>query len=860
MTRNLALPDQNDPGAGHARMLDSLFALTRRVADPAEVMRLTARLLGQHLGVSRCAYAHVDADQDHFDLFGDYNDGVQSIVGRHAFSDFGETVRDLMRADLPYINHDVDSDPRTAGSDLSAYRATRIQAVICVPLHRDGRFVAGMAVHQDRPRVWQDDEIALMLTVVARCWESLERLRTERALRDAHQRLSLALAAGELGDWSWDARTDQMVLSATAARLYGQDPGSSWTRTAMRRLLHRDDRERARLAAVQATVQGGLYDIEYRLALAEGVRWLSVQGKPTYGADGQPAGMIGVVRDVTGRRLAEERARNEAHMLELLNQTGAALAGELDLDALLQRVTDAATQLTGARFGAFFYNGTDDQGEAYLLYALSGAPRTAFERLGHPRPTVLLDPTFRGGPPIRSDDILADPRYGQWAPHHGMPPGHLPVRSYLAVAVSSRTGQVFGGLFFGHPEPGRFDERAERLAVGVAGQAGIAIDNARLYADAQRASALKDEFLATLSHELRTPLSAILGWVHILRRRYPDATGDLAKGIDVIERNARAQSQLVGDLLDMSRIVSGKLQLDLAPVAVQGCIEAALETVRPLAEAAGVRIDTWFEPATGVVLADAVRLQQVVWNLVANAVKFTPRGGQVAVRMVADADALRIDVQDTGIGIAAEFLPHIFDRFRQADGTITRRFGGLGLGLAIVRQLVELHGGSVQASSPGEGQGSCFVVRLPLLAADGVPARPAFAAAAPTSTELAGVRVLIVDDEADARELHQRMLVDAGAQVQVADCAEAALAAIVRTRPQVLVSDIGMPHVDGYELLRRVRALGAAQGGDLPAIALTAFARAQDRVRALRAGFRAHVAKPLEPAELVALVASAVGR
>ncbi|WP_082551245.1 GAF domain-containing hybrid sensor histidine kinase/response regulator [Pseudorhodoferax sp. Leaf265] len=860
MTRTLATPELPDPGAGHAQMLDELFELTKRVADPAEVMRLTARLLGQHLHASRCAYAHVDADQDHFDLFGDYNDGVPSIVGRYAFSDFGMQVRDLMRADLPYINHDVDSDPRTAGTDLSAYRATRIQAVICVPLHRDGRFVAGMAVHQDRPRVWRDEEIALMLTVVARCWESLERLRTERALRDANQRLSLALAAGELGDWSWDAGTDRMTLSAAAARLYGLEPGSSWTRSAMRRLLHRDDREPARLAAAHAAAQRGLYDIEYRVPRPEGLRWVSVQGKPTYGADGRLAGMIGVVRDITARRLAEERARNEAQTLELLNQTGAALAGELEIDALLQRVTDAATQLTGARFGAFFYNGTDDQGEAYLLYALSGAPREAFEKLGHPRPTTLFGPTFRGGAPIRCDDILVDPRYGQWRPHHGMPAGHLPVRSYLAVAVTSRTGQVFGGLFFGHPEPGRFDARAERLAVGIAAQAGIAIDNARLYADVQRASALKDEFLATLSHELRTPLSAILGWVHLLRRRYPDAAGDLAKGIAVIERNARAQSQLVDDLLDMSRIVSGKLQLDLQPVAPLGCIEAAIETVRPAAEAAGVRIETRLDPGAGVVSADAVRLQQVVWNLVANAVKFTPRGGLVSVQLVAEGEALRIVVQDSGIGIAPAFLPHIFDRFRQADGSITRRFGGLGLGLAIVRQLVELHGGSVQASSAGEGQGSCFVVRLPLQAAGQLPALQVFAPLPPASTELAGLCVLVVDDEADARELLQRMLADAGAQVLVADSAQAVLQAIARERPQVLVSDIGMPLVDGYELLRRVRALGPAQGGNLPAIALTAFARAEDRVRALKAGFRAHVAKPVEPAELVATIASAAGR
>ncbi|WP_326538857.1 hybrid sensor histidine kinase/response regulator [Pseudorhodoferax sp.] len=856
------MPDSTptSPSEQRLRFLDALAELTKASDTPATVMLLTARMLGQHLGASRCAYAHVDADQDHFEVIGDYSDGVASIVGRYAFSDFGTAVRDLMRADCPYVNDDVDRDARTAGSDLSAYRSTRIQSVICLPLHRGGRFVAAMAVHQDRPRHWLPDEVALVQTVVARCWESLERLRAELALRDANQRLSLALAAADLGDWSWDAATDRMALSPTAARLYGLPADVQTTRSAMRRLLHPQDREPARLAALAAIEGHGLYEIEYRVGQGEAVRWIAVQGKPTFAADGSWSGMIGVARDVTARRLADERARNEAQTLELLNQTGAALAAELDLDALLQRVTDAATQLTGARFGAFFYNGTDEQGEAYLLYTLSGAPREAFEKLGHPRPTALFGPTFRGGPPIRSHDILADPRYGQWAPHHGMPPGHLPVRSYLAVAVVSRTGQVFGGLFFGHPEPGRFDERAERLAVGIAGQAGIAIDNARLYADVQRASALKDEFLATLSHELRTPLSAILGWVHILRRRYPDAAGDLAKGIAVIERNARAQNQLVDDLLDMSRIVSGKLQLELQPTAPQGCIEAAIETVRPAAEAAGVRIHSALDPVAGMVAADPVRLQQVVWNLVSNAVKFTPRGGVVTVRLAAEGPALQITVQDSGIGIAPAFLPYIFDRFRQADGSITRRFGGLGLGLAIVRQLVELHGGSVQASSAGEGQGSCFVVRLPLQAQAVPSPLQAFVVPPLASTELAGLCVLVVDDEADARELLQRMLADAGAQVLVADGAEAALQAVAGSRPQVLVSDIGMPQVDGYALLRQVRALGPAQGGDLPAIALTAFARAEDRVRALRAGFRAHVAKPVEPAELVATIASAAGR
>ena len=851
----MSLPSPISPSEQRLLFLDALAELTKGAESPGTFMTLTARLLGQHLVVNRCAYAHVQDDQDHFELIGDYAAGVDSMVGRHAFSDFGPVVRELMRADQPFINDDVDRDPRTAGTDLAAYRAARIQAVICLPLHRDGRFVAAMAVHQDQPRHWLPDEIALVQTVVARCWEALERLRAERALREAHQRLSLALAAADLGDWSWDAVTDQMTMSEAASRLYGLAPGSTWTRSGMRHLLHRDDREPARLAALHAAQTRTMYDVEYRILLPGGLRWVAVQGRPTYAPDGALTGMIGVLRDITERRAAQESAHNEAQTLELLNQTGAALAAELDLEALLQRVTDAATQLTGARFGAFFYNGTDEQGDAYLLYALSGAPKEAFERFGHPRPTALFGPTFNGGAPIRCDDVLQDPRYGQWGPHHGMPPGHLPVRSYLAVPVTSRTGAVFGGLFFGHPEPGMFTERAERLAVGIAGQASIAIDNARLYADVQRASALKDEFLATLSHELRTPLSAILGWVHILRRKYPAAEAELRKGMDVIERNARAQTQLIEDLLDMSRITSGKLALQLQPVDPLSFVEAALETVRPTAQASGVAIECALDAAAGRVAGDPVRLQQVVWNLLSNAVKFTPRGGTVQLRMARVDDCVEITVADTGIGIRPEFLAHIFDRFRQGDGSITRRFGGLGLGLSIVRQLVELHGGSVRASSAGEGAGSSFVVRLPTQAVAGQVDR-ADAAPPSASAELAGLRVLVVDDEADARELLQLLLADYGAQVRLADGAEAALQAIAAWQPDVLVSDIGMPIVDGYELLRQVR----AQGATLPAIALTAFASADDRVRALRAGFRAHVSKPVEPAGIVATIASAAGR
>ena len=603
--------------------------------------------------------------------------------------------------------------------------------------------------------------------------------------------------------------------------------------------------------------------------------WLSSKA-PLLDGKGEVVGLIGASVDITERRREQERARIQAEMVDLLNQTGALLAAELNLDVLLQSVTNAATKLTGARFGAFFYSGHDEQGEAFTLYSLSGAPREAFDLFGHPRPTPIFEPTFHGGPPMRLDDVTKDPRYGHWAPHYGMPAGHLPVRSYLSVSVTSRQGEVLGGLLFGHPEPGVFSERSESLAVGIAAQAGVAIDNARLYAeaqraakertllleseraaraDAERASTLKDEFLATLSHELRTPLSAILGWTHLLRKKV-STDPVVAKGIDVIERSTRVQTQLIEDLLDMSRITSGKLRLDLQPIAPLTFVQAAMDSVRHVAEAARVQVLLEVDDALPVVNGDSARLQQVVWNLLSNAIKFSPAGGNVVVRLEGSDNQVRLDVSDSGVGIPSEFLPFVFERFRQADGSTTRKFGGLGLGLSIVRHLVDLHGGTVVARSGGKGRGAGFLVSLP---AHG--GANAFGASLPENAvqhvdaDLRGVKVMVVDDEPDVLELLGRVLAEANAEVTSLNHAEQALRSFAQARPDVLVSDIGMPDVDGYELLRRLRQAQAGDVAPVPAIALTAFARPEDRKRALDAGFAAYLSKPVEPHELLAEVA-----
>jgi PAS domain S-box-containing protein len=591
---------------------------------------------------------------------------------------------------------------------------------------------------------------------------------------------------------------------------------------------------------------------------------------PIRADDGEPIGTIIEVQDVTEQNRQQRSAKAEAELLEVLNKTATLIGGELNLERLLQGVTDSATQLTGAQFGAFFYQGTDSQGEALTLYTLSGAPREAFERFGHPRPTPVFEPTFRGGAAVRIDDVQKDPRYGQWGPHHGMPKGHLPVRSYLAVTVMSRQGQVIGGLFFGHPQPGMFSERSERLATGIAAQAAVAIDNARLYADAQRlgqertqlleseraaraeaerASTLKDEFLATLSHELRTPLSAILGWAHILRRKLGNDPS-VSQGIDVIERSTRVQTQLIEDLLDMSRITSGKLRLDTQPLAPVTFVQAAIDSVRPAAETVGVGISLELDDTVSAVSGDQSRLQQVIWNLLTNAIKFSPIRSEIQVRISGCDDKVNIEVIDQGVGISPDFLPHVFERFRQADGSTTRKYGGLGLGLSIVRHLVDLHGGEIEAFSEGEGTGAKFVVRLPALSMN--PHTGGATAPPPTDVELDGLSIMIVDDEPDVLELLRRILSEAGAKVVPMRSSQEAIESFSHVQPQLLISDIGMPGMDGYELIRRLRR--EHQGAGLAAVALTAFARPEDRKRALDAGFDLYLPKPVEPHDLLANV------
>lgn len=720
-----------------------------------------------------------------------------------------------------------------------------------------------------------------------------------------------------------------------------------------------------------------------------------------------------IARDITLRKRREEQLAAQKAKLETLNRLSMALTAELDLEKLVQAVTDAGREMSGATFGAFFYNMIRKGEEEYMLYTLSGAPREAFEKFDMPRNTPIFAPTFAGKCTVRLGNVRKDARYGQVPPHHGMPAGHLPVTSYLAVPVTSISGEVIGGLFYGHPEPDVFTEESEKFVETIAAQAAVAMDNARLYADlqqklkeqqemqkalreseemssnvlnssgdcikvldldgklismnptgltlfelddlegvigaswaglwpeemrpalvgamhaaalggtgrfqglcktakgvpkwwdvivsplrdaegkvvrltatsrdiseqrksaeearsaaaeAEKQSRMKDEFLATLSHELRTPLQSILGWTQLLLFEDCDAA-EVRLGIEVIDRNANAQTRIIEDLLDMSRILSGKVRLDVQRVDLAAVIEAAVETVRPAAQAREIRLQAILDPLAKPVSGDPNRLQQIFWNLLSNAIKFTPSGGKVQILLERVNSHLEVSVTDSGMGISADFLPYVFERFRQADSTSTRRHGGLGLGLAIVKHLTELHGGSVRAKSPGENKGTTFTVLLPLAVLHMEPEESGRRHPAAGDSKapiplprLDGCSLLVVDDEEDARNLLSRMLTKAGAEVRMAGSVRQALELWQQAVPDVLISDIGMPEEDGYALVRTIRSMPAKKGGGVPAIALSAYTRTEDRIQAISAGFQMHLSKPADALELLTMVHSLAER
>jgi PAS domain S-box-containing protein len=539
----------------------------------------------------------------------------------------------------------------------------------------------------------------------------------ERKTQEA--RFELAVEAAGLGLWYCDLPLGSLTCNAIYRALYDLPSEGEVSLELVRRKFHPDDGPRVEEAVRRAIEDGAPYDVHFRVVLGEGeepqVRWIRAAGRVFRDGLGRPQRFDGISLDVTDEHRLEESLRRTLVDLELINATGQTLAAELQLEKLVQGATDAATQLSKAAFGAFFYNVLDERGQAYMLYTLSGVPREAFEKFPMPRATRVFEPTFKGEGIIRSDDITKDPRYGHNAPHQGMPTGHLPVRSYLAVPVVSRSGEVIGGLFFGHPSPGVFTLREEKLVAGLAAQVAVAMDNARLFQHAQEAISARDTFLSIASHELRTPLTSMKLQMQHLRRRIAsnDATAfepeRITRLAEQTERSLGRLDRLVEDMLDISRIATGRLNIQAEPVDLSELTREVVDRFSQQLHDAGHALELHLTPGL-VGRWDRYRLEQVLANLLTNALKYAP-GAPLKMTTLAVGGTAVLEVRDRGPGIALEDQARIFERFERLVGA--NKVTGLGLGLHIVRHIIEAHGGTIRVDS-AVGEGASFIIELPL--------------------------------------------------------------------------------------------------------------------------------------------------
>jgi PAS domain S-box-containing protein len=676
--------------------------------------------------------------------------------------------------------------------------------------------------------------------------EELESERRRLAIGEERFRSIVETHADIVWVADWNGQMRQPV--PTWCALTGQTPeemlGLGWID-----VIHPDDLARTSQLWADAVRQRRRFEAEFRVRKATG-GWARVasRGIPLFRADGRIREWVGTTIDVTTREREEEALR-------ILSGGAAELSGTLDYKATLRAVGEMAIPTFA---DVCIVDLVDDLGALRRVLVSGHIEEEALEELRRmPARTDAESPVMEALRTRRSvlrERIPAAVKLEMAGDFERLRIfDRLSPTSLVCTPLAAR-GRTLGVISFLTVRSGR---RFERLDLGLveelARRAALAMDNAELYRRAEEASRAKDEFLATVSHELRTPLASILGWTRLLSRGGLSPEKQ-ARALETLERNARAQTRLVEDLLDVSRIVSGKTRLNIETADLTRIVEAAVESMRPSAESRGVRLDVSGQPCA--MAGDPERLHQILWNLLSNAVKFTPRGGQVSVSVEVRDRTASLAVSDTGQGIRPDFLPHVFERFRQADATATRAHGGLGLGLAIVRHLVELHGGTVAASSPGEGKGATFTVQLPLA----VPAqleRPLLDLPPESSrVDLSGLRLLVIDDEPDTREMLASTLEAHGAEVVQLQDAEAALRWLGSNRADILISDVAMPHMDGCALVREIRRNGPGAAGGMPAVAVSAFARPEDCRRALEAGFQDYLTKPVEPEVLVARVAA----
>lgn len=850
--------------------------------DPEQIIEIVERSLGEHLGASRVLVTEASEDGHSVTVNQVWTlPGLKDLTGTYRLADFGTKIADDYAAGRTHVRRDAEQE-YPPGPELDNILTVQATAAIDVPVRIDGHLRFVLVVHQVTPRDWTDREVTLVRQVADRMAAEVQRARSERALRSKE---SASRFLADLGETTRQATNPDAVLGMVVDALRTH---LSAGRCAYVEVEEDEDAITIRYDRVDPVGKTPSLAGRYRLAdfgqrmsallrAGQTVMVANFATDPLFTeakdamASVSVAALVNVPLVKAGKLVAilavnEPRPRrwttDEVALIEAVAERS---WGEVERSRDARALTESEArfrQLADAMPQIVWTARPDGHIDYYneRWYEYTGAARGRF---GDESWAGIIDPDDLGcvirewghatamGQHYEQEFRVrreADGEY-RWFLGRGVP-------------VKDAYGQVLRWI----------GTNTDLHAIKILREQNeqLLVSERLARSEAERISRVKDEFLATLSHELRTPLNAILGWTQVLRGDLSNLE-DIQDGLATIERNARAQTQIIEDLLDMSKIISGKVRLDVQQLQLDQIVSAAVDTMRPAATVKGIRLSALIDPQARMISGDPNRLQQVFWNLLSNAIKFTPKEGRVHVVLERIHSHVEVSITDSGEGIAPEFLPYVFDRFRQQDASTTRRHGGLGLGLAIVKQLVELHGGQVRVESAGPGQGTTFKVLLPLSVVQPAPdpadpeRRHPQAGTTPLPIpadrlNLAGVKVLVVDDEADARALVQRLLEDRGALVQTAGSAAEAIEMLASQRPDVLVSDIGMPEEDGYTLIRRVRALPAEQGGNTPAVALTAYARSEDRLKAIMAGFQNHLAKPVEAAELLALVATLVGR
>ncbi len=828
------------------QFLTALDFRLRQLSDANAMVWEVVSSVGSYLKVDRCLWHTVDLEAGVTTVGQDWyqQSDLKSTTGVYQLSEYilPEMIGHYGMGQ-PLVIEDVTTHIFTA-SVAHNFAQHKIRAILGIPWIDTGRWAAALAVNSCTVRQWRSDEVKLLQEIVARLWSLIERTRAIEALREQEERMRLATEAAELGMWFWNIPQDELVWTDRCKALFGFAPDVQMSYEVFLQALHPDDRARTHTAVNRALAERSEYDMEYRTVWQDGsIHWIAAKGRAFYDASGKPQRIMGTAQDITGRKHSEQALQENEQRFVALAQASPVIIFQFNAASECIYINSRWSELTGHTeatalgmgwVDTFHPDDHDRLLREWLYWAQNAHQQGIYQNEGR---IVRLD-----------GSIL-------WY--------------YIQALPLIEAGSVTGYI-------GTLTNITDRKQAELEREQLLAREQAARQ-EAERVNRLKDEFFSTLSHELRTPLNPILGWTKMLQgqKLSPD---QVTQALETIERNVKHQARLVDDLLDVSRVIQGKLQLNSQPVDLVLILTNAIQTVQFAAQAKFIELK--FDDLKPIyTTGDRDRLGQIFWNLLSNAIKFTPEGGHVTIGLSTFQDgsgqSCQIWITDTGIGIAPDFLPHVFEYFRQAEGGSTRRYGGLGLGLAIVRHLIELHGGTVKAESRGLGQGATFTVKLPLLS-DGkrsgstnpnhqtmsfandsrieTAARSLSAVGKPALGTLANVRMLLVDDEPDNLELLRFLLNEEGAIVSSFTSPAAALQSLTQSPPDVLVSDIGMPEMDGYELIQQVRSLPPQQGGQVLAIALTAFAQRVDQKRAIEAGYQAYIAKPVDPAQVITTI------